>query len=61
MQQIDTIKAEVDQLRLTYDKSTARKEEISEEKKDLVEGLKRIQKQAKKKKEILTELQKLKG
>jgi hypothetical protein len=33
VQQIDTIKAEVDQLRLTYDKSNARKEEISEEKK----------------------------
>jgi hypothetical protein len=32
----------VDQLRLTYDKATARKEEISEEKKDFAENLKRM-------------------
>ena len=51
----------MDQLRLTYDKSTARKEEVTEEKKQLVDNLKGIQKQAKKKKEILTELQKLSG
>jgi hypothetical protein len=41
---------------LSYNKSNARKGEISEEKKDLTENLKRLQKQAKKKKEILNEL-----
>lgn len=46
---------------MTYDKSISRKEEVTEEKKDLVENLKKIQKQAKKKKEILSELQKLSG
>ena len=46
---------------MTYDKSNSRKEEVTEEKKELVENLKKIQKQAKKKKEILSELQKLSG
>jgi len=48
-------------MRLAYDKSTARKEEMAGEKKELAENLKRMQKQAKKKKEVLTELEKLKG
>jgi hypothetical protein len=48
-------------MRLAYDKSTARKDEIAEEKKDLGENLKRLQKQSKKKKEVLQELQKLGG
>lgn len=52
---------EVEQLRLTFDKANARKEEIVEEKKELTENLKRMQKQAKKKKEVLQELQKLSG
>ena len=48
-------------MRLAFDKANARKDEIASEKKELAENLKRMQKQAKKKKEVLTELEKLKG
>ncbi len=48
-------------MRLAFDKANARKDEIASEKKELAENLKRMQKQAKKKKEVLAELEKLKG
>jgi hypothetical protein len=48
-------------MRLAFDKANARKDEIAGEKKELAENLKRMQKQAKKKKEVLSELEKLKG
>ena len=42
MAQIDSIKQEADQLKIAFDKGSARKEEVSEEKKDLTENLKRL-------------------
>jgi len=40
--QLDSVKSTADTLRLQYEKSTLRKEEVSEEKKELGEQLKRL-------------------
>jgi len=57
--QIDGFKEEITNLKFHFEKQNAKKAEIEEEKKDLVENLKKINKQTKKKREVLTEIQKL--
>ena len=56
---IDGLKSSIGSLKVTYEKQAAKKAEIEESKKELVESLKKVQKQTKKKKEVLNELQKL--
>lgn len=53
------VKADINNLKVYYERHSQRKAEMEEEKKDLSENLKRVQKQAKKKKEVITELEKL--
>eukprot|EP00347_Sterkiella_histriomuscorum_P009969 403339184 len=59
VQQIDSMKIDIENYKQVFEKNSSRKQEISEEKKDLSENLKKISKQTKKKKEVLNELQKL--
>jgi len=61
VKQIDELKNNIDTFKVEYERATQRKDQIEEEKKDLSENLKKISKQTKKKKEVLTELQKLGG
>ena len=56
---IDGLKEGISSLKATYEKQAVKKAEIEDEKKELVESLKKVQKQTKKKKEVLTELEKL--
>ena len=53
VEQIDSIKQEIEMFKNTYERQAARKQEIDEEKKDLAENLKKLTKQTKKKKEVL--------
>ena len=59
--QLDELKTEIDAMRIVYDKNSTKKSSLSEEMGELTESLKKLQKQAKKKKEVLVELEKLSG
>ena len=50
---IDGLKASIVSLKTSYDKQASKKNEIEDEKKELVESLKKVQKQTKKKKEVV--------
>jgi len=58
---LDALKAEIGTSQNKMEHMQTSKNECEEEKKDLVDGLKKQQKTSKKKKEVLTELEKLQG
>lgn len=55
------MKGQIESMKTTYEISYQKKSQFEEEKKEMAEQLKSQQKQAKKNREIVTELQKLSG
>ena len=61
MENLDQMKGQIESMKTTYEISYQKKSQFEEEKKEMAEQLKSQQKQAKKNREIVTELQKLSG
>lgn len=61
VENLDQMKGQIESMKTTYEISYQKKSQFEEEKKEMAEQLKSQQKQAKKNREIVTELQKLSG
>jgi len=61
VEQLDTLKEEINRYQISSESLQQQKQAFEEEKKELADNLKKVQKVAKKKKEIITELEKLRG
>lgn len=59
--QLDQLKEEINRNQITQESLGQQKNQFEEEKKELADNLKKVQKVTKKKKEIIVELEKLRG